>query len=71
MNRHRSILVGVMAATVLSAGVATAQALRPGQPAPDVAGGPWINSAPLTLAELRGAWRWWSSGRSGESTAAT
>jgi hypothetical protein len=25
-----------------------------GQPAPEIAGGPWINSAPLTLAALRG-----------------
>ena len=27
---------------------------RPGAAAPDVSGGPWINSRPLTLAELRG-----------------
>ncbi len=25
-----------------------------GQPAPDIAGGPWINSEPLSLAGLRG-----------------
>ena len=31
-----------------------AQVLRIGQPAPDVAGGRWINSAPLTMPELRG-----------------
>jgi hypothetical protein len=27
---------------------------RPGAPAPEIAGGPWINSTPLTLAGLRG-----------------
>jgi len=27
---------------------------RPGAIAPDVTGGPWINSGPLTLAALRG-----------------
>jgi len=27
---------------------------RPGAAAPDVAGGPWINSAPLTATGLRG-----------------
>jgi hypothetical protein len=29
-------------------------AARPGQPAPEIAGGPWINSPPLTMAALRG-----------------
>ena len=33
---------------------ARGQASRPGQPAPEIAGGPWINSAPLTLQGLRG-----------------
>ena len=27
---------------------------RIGQPAPDIAGGPWINSDPLSLDKLRG-----------------
>jgi hypothetical protein len=31
-----------------------AQPPRTGALAPDLAGGPWINSAPLTLASLRG-----------------
>lgn len=30
------------------------QALRSGQPAPEIAGAPWINSPPLTLERLRG-----------------
>lgn len=28
--------------------------IRVGQAAPEIAGGPWINSEPLTLAALRG-----------------
>jgi hypothetical protein len=36
------------------AGEASAQVPRPGAAAPDLAGGPWVNSAPLTLAGLRG-----------------
>lgn len=27
---------------------------RVGQPAPEIAGGPWINSEPLTMEKLRG-----------------
>ncbi|MBI2348348.1 MAG: hypothetical protein HYV05_06785 [Deltaproteobacteria bacterium] len=33
---------------------AKGQALRAGQPAPEITGGPWINSRPLTLSELKG-----------------
>ena len=39
---------------LLVAGPVSAQVPRPGTSAPDVAGGPWINSAPLTLPALRG-----------------
>ena len=28
--------------------------VRAGQPAPEITGGPWINSEPLSLAGLRG-----------------
>ena len=28
--------------------------VRIGQPAPEITGGPWINSAPLSMATLRG-----------------
>ena len=45
-----AVLLGVGGGVVTAAG----QALRVGQPAPDVAGGRWINSAPLTMAGLRG-----------------
>jgi len=31
-----------------------ALSLRVGQPAPEIAGGPWINSEPLTMEKLRG-----------------
>jgi hypothetical protein len=33
---------------------ANAQVPRPGTAAPEVVGGPWINSPPLTLPALRG-----------------
>jgi hypothetical protein len=46
-----AVLVAVLAVAARSAG---AQVPRAGTGAPDVAGGPWINSAPLTLAALRG-----------------
>lgn len=35
-------------------GPAAGQALRRGQPAPEITGGPWINSPPLTLGSLKG-----------------
>ena len=41
-------------AALLLAGPVSAQPPRAGTPAPEVAGGPWINSAPLTLEALRG-----------------
>ena len=46
------MLVGTLALLLAAPGLA--QPLRIGTPAPDVTGGPWINSAPLTLAGLRG-----------------
>lgn len=33
---------------------AAGRAVRIGQPAPEVTGGPWINSGPLSLTGLRG-----------------
>ena len=38
---------------LLTLAVLTAAA-RPGQPAPELTGGPWINGPPLTMAALRG-----------------
>jgi hypothetical protein len=44
-----------LAAVVGMAGVADAQrGARVGQAAPEITGGPWINSEPLSLAKLRG-----------------
>ncbi|MGH7312577.1 MAG: hypothetical protein ACREJV_05345 [Candidatus Rokuibacteriota bacterium] len=34
--------------------VAGAETVKLGGPAPEIAAGPWINSVPLTLADLRG-----------------
>jgi hypothetical protein len=45
--------VAAMAALGWGAG-AGAQGVRPGAPAPEIAGAPWINSEPLTRAGLRG-----------------
>lgn len=45
------LLIGFLGLTVWQA---SGQALRRGQPAPDIAGGPWINSPPLTMSGLRG-----------------
>ena len=38
----------------LAFGRAGAEGLAVGAPAPEVGGGPWINSPPLTTAGLRG-----------------
>jgi hypothetical protein len=43
-----------VAGSALVAAPAVGQALRLGQPAPEIAGGPWINGGPLTTAALRG-----------------
>jgi len=44
------ILIIVLAVV---SGPANARAFSPGKTAPDIAGGPWINSSPLTLGELK------------------
>lgn len=46
-----ALFIGLMAWTAWPAG---GQALRRGQPAPDIAGAPWINSPPLTTSGLKG-----------------
>jgi hypothetical protein len=46
------LVLGALALAL--AGEASAQVPRAGSAAPEVAGGPWVNSAPLTLASLRG-----------------
>jgi hypothetical protein len=46
--------LSVLALLVAGATLARAQVPGSGQPAPEITGGPWINSAPLTLQGLRG-----------------
>ena len=43
-----------IAAAALLAVVAWADVVPPGKPAPELAGGAWINSEPLTMQALRG-----------------
>ena len=52
----RMIKVAALAvALALAAALTPASAQpRPGVAAPEITGGPWINSRPLSLAELRG-----------------
>ena len=50
----RAILLVALVLLVAGLTPARAQAPRAGQAAPEIAGGPWINSAPLTLLGLRG-----------------
>ncbi|HKZ08551.1 MAG TPA: hypothetical protein VJU81_23995 [Methylomirabilota bacterium] len=55
--RYRIGLIGViLACAVVASGgrPAGAVGVRVGQPAPEITGGPWINSEPLSLAALRG-----------------
>jgi hypothetical protein len=56
MTRRRAqvILIGALALLVTGSAPARAQALRLGQAAPEITGGPWINSMPLALQGLRG-----------------
>ncbi len=39
---------------ILGPGRVAAQAPMIGHPAPEIVGGPWLNSPPLTLSALRG-----------------
>ena len=52
--RGRAWVILVMIGLGALTGSAVAQAPRLRDPAPDVKGGPWINSAPLTIETLRG-----------------
>ncbi|MGH7357112.1 MAG: hypothetical protein ACRELS_21350 [Candidatus Rokuibacteriota bacterium] len=55
MIRRAGLVVGVLlAAASLGGAPAAGQPVRVGQPAPDIAGAPWINSPPLTMEALRG-----------------
>ena len=55
MMRHW--LIGVLCAAALGVGLVgavSAQVPPLGAVAPEISGGPWVNSDPLTLAALRG-----------------
>ena len=64
MRRGRGAAGGVLAVITLAAAVTIAwlgvpateaqRGARVGQPAPEITGGPWLNSEPLSLAGLRG-----------------
>ena len=49
-----SRVAGAMAASAGRDPVAAQPGARVGQPAPEITGGPWLNSEPLSLAGLRG-----------------
>ena len=55
MNRSAAVVsmffLGILAWTP---GQAVAQTHLVGRPAPEITGGPWLNSQPLTLEALRG-----------------
>ena len=60
MNKHTRLAL-VVIAVLATAGVMSAAPAGPaesgariGQPAPEITGGPWINSEPLSLQKLRG-----------------
>ena len=50
-----AVTLAIMASMVSFVGAASAQSgVRVGQPAPEITGGPWINSGPLSMEKLRG-----------------
>jgi hypothetical protein len=53
-RRARRVVALTMRVLAGGAGAAGGQGPGPGQPAPDLTAGRWINSAPLTMAGLRG-----------------
>ncbi|MGH7419883.1 MAG: hypothetical protein ACREKB_19100 [Candidatus Rokuibacteriota bacterium] len=60
MNQRRALtltlgfLLLVAAGSAPGRGEAADRLVRVGRPAPEITGGPWINSEPLSLAGLRG-----------------
>ncbi len=52
--RMLAVAIGLGAVAIAAAPATGGQGVRIGQPAPDISGGPWINSEPLTMAKLRG-----------------
>ena len=55
MRRIRALALGVgMLLAGAGPGAAAGTLVAVGRAAPDITGGPWINSEPLSLAGLRG-----------------
>ena len=55
MRRIRALALGVgMLLAGAGPGAAAGTLVAAGRAAPDITGGPWINSEPLSLAGLRG-----------------
>ncbi len=49
------VAVAITASMLSLVGATRAQSgVRVGQPAPEITGGPWINSEPLSMEKLRG-----------------
>jgi hypothetical protein len=53
MLRQTPLYFILIVALAAAFGPANARAFSPGKAAPDIAGGPWINSNPLTLSDLK------------------
>ena len=55
---HRSVVASALAGLALVVGIALTVSAQGGapldRPAPEISGGPWINSEPLAPATLRG-----------------
>ena len=49
-----TVLVAGVAVVPLPRGAEAQRGARIGEPAPEISGGPWINSEPLSLEKLRG-----------------
>jgi hypothetical protein len=54
VGSRAALVAGLALLGLAVAALAGASAPRAGTSAPDVAGAPWINSAPLTIEGLRG-----------------
>ena len=57
MTPIRWLALGIgllLAAVAPGPGAAAERIVAVGQPAPEITGGPWLNSEPLSLAGLRG-----------------
>jgi hypothetical protein len=49
-----AVLLLAVSGPATAPGTAAGRQVRVGQAAPEITGGPWINSEPLSLASLRG-----------------